>query len=458
MITSNSFIASYFHIVKLVRYYSLNYLRSPESIKDPLISCKRSDFNYYKNNKVTKFEAIKLASKGWTHNKSKGDYFIIHPQLNIEEDTKPFHFLTKSFLADALRKEKIYSATPFQEKVIDYLKTGKHALVAAETGSGKTISYLLPIIEKLINNPATNVNTPKALILIPNRELALQIGNVAQKLCEVTNLKIKTIIGGRTKKIMVNPEFSEIDILIGTPGHTIIDEADTLLDDSFEERVAVILKKTVQSQIVLVSATIPKNLPEYLKPIEAALTQIISPKVHMPLFNIKQHFLRLSKTSKPSELLSHAKKASAPMIIFSNRNETSNWVALFLRENGLKCSNINGDMNFAIRIQQWNQFLSGENKILSSTDICSRGLNTVQVKHVINYDFPLYASDYIHRIGRIGRIGSPANCKVTNFITGPKEVQLVQQIEIAIRTGTTIPNVDGNITKIIQSKIMREEN
>ncbi|KAJ3631819.1 hypothetical protein MTP99_012925 [Tenebrio molitor] len=128
---------------------------------------------------------------------------------------------------------------------------------------------------------------------------------------------------------------------------------------------------------------------------------------------------------------------------------------MFLRENGVPCSNINGDMKYAIRVEQWNSFIKGETQILSATDVGSRGLDTTQVTHVLNYDFPLYAADYLHRIGRIGRLGSTRSCKATNFISGPEEVRLVQQIELAVRKDQPLTNVDGNITNIVQKKIQK---
>lgn len=183
--------------------------------------------------------------------------------------------------------------------------------------------------------------------------------------------------------------------------------------------------------MILVSATLPRQLPDILIPIEPTLKHVVSPRIHKPLLNITQKFLRLTRSTKPSHLLQIAKSNSSPMLIFTNKNETCNWLALFLRENGVTCANINGDMNYHIRVDQWNQFVRGDAQILSATDVGSRGLNTVQVKHVLNYDFPLYAADYIHRIGRVGRLGSPASCKATNFISGPEEIKLVQQIEVS---------------------------
>lgn len=308
--------------------------------------------------------------------------------------------------------------------------------------------------------------------MVPNRELAYQIGELAIALTSAVGLKAKIVVGGKTKRLMMNPEFDDIDVLVATPGalgklstvgvyklheakFLVLDEADTLIDDSFLERLNSILRRSAGAQTIMVSATLPPSFPDVLKPLESTLQHVTSPNLHRPLLNVTQKFMRLTRAAKPGHLLQAVKSTAYPMLIFTNRNETCNWLAQFLRENNVPCSNINGDMNQAIRIDQWNQFVTGSNKILAATDVGSRGLNTIQVRHVLNYNFPMYAADYIHRIGRVGRIGSPQNCKITNFISGPEEVNLVRQIEYAIRKNEALPNVDGNITNIVQKKIYR---
>lgn len=444
------------------------------SQKHLLVTCKNKKLNHYLETNYNNLDTIPLASKGWNHSKSRGDFFSINP---IAEDHK---LESKSFkelnihpeLKSLLKKENVKEATGFQAVAIpEVFKRDHHVLIAAETGCGKTLCYLLPIIQSLAQyDPGEVLNSPKALILLPNRELAYQVGEIANILAKPLGINVKIVVGGRTKKMMLNPEFEHVDILIGTPGaigklstvgiyklnevqHTVLDEADTLTDDSFNERIEGLLKRVSQSQIILVSATLPKTTPDILKPIESNLYQVISPNLHKPLLHVRQKFLRLLRTEKPGHLLDIAKNNKAPLLIFTNRNETCNWLALFLRENGVPCSNINGDMNYSIRIQQWNDFIKGNTNILSATDVGSRGLDTTQVEHVLNYEFPIYAADYLHRVGRVGRLGSPDNCKITNFVSAGPEVNLVQQIELAIRRNQPLTNVDGNITNIIQRKI-----
>ncbi|XP_072400306.1 probable ATP-dependent RNA helicase DDX28 [Diabrotica undecimpunctata] len=440
-----------------------------------LISCKRKKLNYYTGVHYSKFDEIPLASKGWNHTKSRGDFFLINRLKNEKNQTYSFDELNiHPKIKDALKIEEIRELTEFQARSINEVRKGSHLLLAAETGCGKTLAYLIPIIQDLISNKSEAANTPKAVVIVPNRELAYQVGEIARHLGDALGITVKTVVGGKTKALMMNPVFEDIDILVATPGalgklstvgiyklneakYAVFDEADTLIDDSFIDRMEGLIKRLPQSQFILVSATLPKRFPPVLAPIEPSLKHVVSPNIHKPLLNINQKFLRLTKSTKPSHLLQIAKANTRPMLIFCNKNETCNWVALFLRENGVDCSNINGDMNYSIRIDQWNKFASGETKILSATDVGSRGLNTIQVVHVLNYDFPLYAADYLHRIGRVGRLGSPEACKVTNFVVGAPEVSLVQQIELAIRRNQALENVDGNITNIVQRKIARNQ-
>ncbi|XP_044747775.1 probable ATP-dependent RNA helicase DDX28 [Coccinella septempunctata] len=444
-----------------------------------LITCKNSKLNHYLDTRYSNVEPVPLASKGWNHPKSKGDYFMINPIEDVDEHKRPnIPFSECNIMPElvkTLEAEGIKYATKFQAEAMPELFQGNHVLIGAETGCGKTICYLLPLLQTIstMKDSTEALNSPRVLILVPNRELAYQVGEMAKILSKPLDLKVKILTGGRTKKYMMNPEFEKIDVMVATPGaigklstvgiyklqnvqHTVLDEADTLTDDSFDERVSGILRKVSQSRIILVSATLPKYLPDSLKPIEPNLVEVISPEIHRPLLHVSQKFLRIPRSGKVSHLLQIAKANKDPLLIFTNRNDTCNWVAMFLRENGEMCSNINGDMNYAIRIQQWSDFVEGRTRILSATDVGSRGLDTVQIRHVVNYEFPLYAADYLHRIGRVGRIGSPRNCKVTNLLCGGQEIELVQQIELALRRGQALTNVDGNITNVIQRKFFRK--
>lgn len=249
-----------------------------EHIGEPLITCKRPEFNLHcgdYRNEAAQFGTIQLCSDGWHHYKSKNDYFTIHPHMTAEDeiqnrdhektfDTFGINKQIQQNLEDRLNVQK---TTMIQHQAIPQILDKRHTLIAAETGCGKTLAYLVPILENVLklkqnasDEKLNEFNTPKVLIITPSRELANQIGEVCEEVCHNVNIKTKVIIGGHTKLLMKNPPIAEIDVLVATLGalsklittnvyrmhevrHVVLDEADTLLDDSFKGKLQYILKR-----------------------------------------------------------------------------------------------------------------------------------------------------------------------------------------------------------------------
>ncbi|BES87298.1 ATP-dependent RNA helicase [Nesidiocoris tenuis] len=461
-----------------------------------VIKCLRPEFNHYKNQKYEP-DQIKLASKGWDHYKSKGDHFTIQLYENDFDSSSYFYGESASFegltleqkVIDALQRIDIERPTIIQEKSIPVVLAGKNALIAAETGCGKTLAYLAPVVQQLIRWNQTSLkerppNSPLAVILCPSRELASQIGYLAKKLSLLLPFNCTTLLGGSTKKKMMNPNFYDVDLLISTPGviskmstialydlsyakHVVVDESDTMLDDSFNEILLRLLKRMKISyfndpkaeeptgcQLTLVSATVPTSIYSILEDIVEpdSLERIESPRLHRVMPHVPQTFYRLGLVQKPGKLLQLVKNAALekkPTLIFSNKTKTCDWISLMLHENGVPTLSLNGDMPSLIRAGIFSQFKNGEVNVLSCTDIASRGLDTNNVKLLINYDFPNFMADYVHRCGRAGRISSPKDCSIVNFVTYPREIQLVHTIEMAVRTMKDLPNVNANIRRLI---------
>lgn len=242
----------------------------------PLITCKRPEFNLYRDDNIqldAKFMELPLASSGWQHYRSKHDYFIIHP--HSDENTESLEH-AKSFdkfnlypdLLENLKQRCFIDRTTYiQNEAIPKILAGEHTLIAAETGCGKTIAYLLPIIQQILKrkrtaneSPEAEFNSPQVLILTPGRELAIQIAQVAKELCNGLDLKVEVIVGGSSKSKIMHPKMKEIDILVGSMGvvskmittriyrmhnvrHVVLDEADTMLDDSFLPQLGYVLKR-----------------------------------------------------------------------------------------------------------------------------------------------------------------------------------------------------------------------
>ncbi|KAJ0175834.1 hypothetical protein K1T71_008993 [Dendrolimus kikuchii] len=475
------------------RYYSVQRAKK----KLPIITCKRPEFNHYEGQSYRKFDGIKLASTGWLHNKSKNDFFIIHGDINKKEE-KPVY--KKSYeeiglnptLIEVMKDLGFDIPTAIQAKAIPWILQGTNTVVTAETGCGKTLAYLLPIFQHILQwKPSVkeDFNSPLAVVITPSRELASQIGDVAQSIAQSLNLNVTTLIGGNTKQKMVNPPIEYSDLLVATMGafsklvttgiykihnvhHIVLDEADTLLDDSFSEKLVHLMQKfqihykvniqipPVGCQVTMASATLPHELPDAVKSFvdPQSLKTVTTSNIHRILPHVPQKFIRLGKAQKPVELLKLVRadvNKKRPVMIFSNQTSTCDFVSMFLNENDIECININGQMAVNIKMGRFEAFKSGRVNVMSCTDIASRGLDTIRTQHIINYDFPLYTADYIHRCGRTGRLGSPPDCSVTNFVAWPREIKLVQRIETSVRQHEDLPSVNANIKRIIEDRIVR---
>ncbi|XP_047530312.1 probable ATP-dependent RNA helicase DDX28 [Vanessa atalanta] len=476
--------------ISYCRYYSAQAKK-----KLPIISCKRTEFNHYEGQSYSKFEGIKLASQGWLNAKSKNDYFIIYGNANKKEEKEVYK---KSFeeigLCEELKEVMLHLGyslpTAIQAKSFPSIIQGYNTVMTAETGCGKTMAYLLPVLQHIMewkSHVPEEFNSPMAVVITPSRELATQIGEVAQKLTENLNINVSTLIGGKTKKKLLDPPVEYCDLLVTTLGaysklvttgifkvhnvhHIILDEADTLLDDSFIDKLANLMKKfAIQfkveiktppkgCQVTLVSATLPHELPEavnsFMDP--QSLRTVTTSNIHKLLPHVPHKFLRLGKAQKPMELLKLVQtdvNLKRPVMIFSNKTSTCDFVSMFLNENNVECININGQMAVPLKQGQLDLYKNGQVNVLSCTDIASRGLDILRTRHIINYDFPLYTADYIHRCGRTGRLGSDVDCNVTNFIAWPREIQVVQKIEMSVRRNNELPNVNANIRRQIEARI-----
>lgn len=450
----------------------------------PIITCRQPALIFYKGQTYSKFEPIPLATKGWNHTKAKGDHIFIFPEkksIQNESIQEPSFekFNLQPALYDRLQDIGLLQPLEIQEKAIDKILDGQNTVLAAETGCGKTLAYLIPVINqvlKLKQLSERHLNSPLAMIITPSRELAVQIGLEAKKLGTNLGVSTKIVTGGRTKRMALNLPMSYVDILVGSFGvvsklttmqiykldrvqHIVLDEADALFHETFEGKLKVFLHRLPigykqvydsrgipkNTQLTLASATIPRRVTEILGDIVNmdSLVNVVSEKLHHIL--VLQKFVRLGPSQKPYELLKFVKpkvKNRQSVIIFSNTNSTCDWISMFLHECNVNNVNLNGAMPLVIRQGKYAEFVKGEVQVLTTTNIGSRGLDTLMVKHILNYDFPLDTADYIHRCGRIGRVGSKRDCRVTNFISRPLEIKLVQIIERAIRKGKPIPIVD----------------
>lgn len=469
--------------------------------RHPIITCKRPEFNCYLGHVVGKHDEIQLASAGWLHRKSSGDHFTIHritanPSVLVskeveyenEESSFEAHRVHPAVLR-GLHEMGIQQPTLIQREAIPAILQKHNILCSAETGSGKTLAYLIPTLSALLDRKdgaaggaSENTGAPEVVVLAPGRELVDQIGDVARRLCSHGNVRVDVLADGKAAQL----SSERLEVVVSTPGllanlvrrgklnlslvrQVVVDEADTLLDDSFSDMITEILQNAqVQdlrrdnfqagAQLILVGATLPTEITESLSGLvdEETLVNVTTPQLHRLLPHVQHKFLRLKSDTKAGALVETVKmdaSAGRAVMVFCNATPSCKWVAHFLAENNVSVASLHGSLPPKDRHDSYNRFLSGEVAVLACTDLGSRGLDTTHVEHVVNFDFPHHMSDYIHRCGRVGRVGSSVDaCRVTNFVVTPPQVELTQKIERAARQTKALPRVDANIARFLDER------
>src|SRR5436309_7822681 len=313
--------------------------------------------------------------------------------------------------------------TPIQTAAIPSVLMGKDLVGIAQTGTGKTAGFVLPMID-ILHEGRSRARMPRSLILEPTRELAMQVAENFEKCGKYHPLSMALLMGGVQMGDQVKALEKVVDVLIATPGRLmdlfgrgkimltdckllVIDEADRMLDMGFIPDIEEICSKLPKSrQTLLFSATMPppiqKLAAKFLNdPKRVEVTRPATANV-----NIEQRLIEVSPDKKKDvlrDILRHEEFRNA--IIFCNRKTTVRELTSSLKRSGFKVGQIQGDMEQAARIAEFDRFKKDEINILVASDVAARGLDVKGVSHVINFDVPWQPDDYIHRIGRTGRAG-----------------------------------------------------
>ena len=327
-------------------------------------------------------------------------------------------------LLKGLKAAGYETCTPVQEQVLKMSQDGSDLYVQSQTGTGKTAAYLVAIIQEMLSKEENNGK--KALVMVPTRELAVQVEEEAKTLCSASRLKTVSVYGGVGYEKQISAIKRGVDIVIGTPGRLIdlceggnlsladaafvvCDEADRMFDMGFYPDLRKILKlvpKSEERQTMLFSATLNtyvKNLAwEYTrdpKEIEIQAENITVSEIDQELFHV-------SSDEKMKLLIGVLKNENpSSVIVFCNTKRSCEVVAKRLELNGIKAGFIIGDLPQYKRLQILKDFKSGELKVLVATDVAARGIDVDDLEMVINYDLPNEAENYVHRIGRTARAG-----------------------------------------------------
>ncbi|SDB93676.1 ATP-dependent RNA helicase CsdA [Raineyella antarctica] len=365
----------------------------------------------------------------------------------------------------ALRDLGYESPSPIQAATIPALLEGRDVVGLAQTGTGKTAAFALPILNRLDRKQ----KAPQALVLEPTRELALQVAEAFESYStHLPNVRLLPVYGGQGYGVQLSALARGVHVVVGTPGrimdhlergtldlselrYLVLDEADEMLNMGFAEDVEKILADTpADKQVALFSATMPRQIrslsQKYLTdPVEASLKSKTSTAA-----NVTHRYLVVSYPQKVDALtrILEVENFEGMIVFVRTKNETET-LAEKLRARGLSAAAINGDIAQAARERTINQLKSGKLDILVATDVAARGLDVDRISHVVNFDIPTDTASYVHRVGRTGRAGRSGDA--ISFVT-PRERRLLRDIEKATGQSLTqmnLPTVeDINATRL----------
>lgn len=322
-------------------------------------------------------------------------------------------------------EEKGYNTpSPIQLQAIPAVLAGKDVMAAAQTGTGKTAGFTLPILELLAKGPKVRANQVRALILTPTRELAAQIQDNVRIYGRHLPLSSAVVFGG----VKINPQMQRMckgaDILVATPGRLmdlynqnavkfdqleilVLDEADRMLDMGFIRDIRKILKLLPEKrQNLLFSATFSTEIRELAKGLVNNPVEISVSPANSTARTVEQCIYPADVKKKPDMLVKLVKEGNwQQVLVFMRTKHGANRLATYLNEQGLTAAAIHGNKSQGARTRALADFKAGDIRILVATDIAARGIDIPQLPQVVNFELPKIAEDYVHRIGRTGRAG-----------------------------------------------------
>ena len=325
----------------------------------------------------------------------------------------------------ALADEGYTSPTPIQEKVIPYLLAGSDLIGCAQTGTGKTAAFAIPVLQQLSQtNKRTRPKEVRSLILTPTRELAIQIGENFSTYGKYLKVRSATIFGGVSEIPQIKSLRNGIDVLIATPGRLldltlrgevnlsnveifVLDEADRMLDMGFirdVKKIIPLLPKTRQT--LLFSATMPPEIEKLATSILNSPKKVAVNPISSRAEKIEERVMFVEKQDKPSLLLEVLKDQKIErVLVFTRTKHGANRLSQQLIQNKIGSAAIHGNKSQGARVKALNEFKLSKIRVLVATDIFARGIDVDGISHVINFELPNEPESYVHRIGRTARAG-----------------------------------------------------
>lgn len=347
----------------------------------------------------------------------------------------------------ALKHENYTAPTPIQQRAIPHLLDGKDILASAQTGTGKTAAFSIPILQKLAEDPGHSKGKRplRALILTPTRELALQIGESLKAYGRFTSIKSTVIFGGVNQQRQTDALQKGVDILVATPGrlldlmnqgyirlehiqHFVLDEADRMLDMGFIHDIRKVLAHLPkQRQSLFFSATLPDPIVSLSRSILSDPVKVSVDPVSSTAETIQQYLYKTNKSSK-NELLLHILQDADmdQVLLFSRTKHGADRICRTLNKKRIRAAAIHGNKSQNQRQKALRDFKEGNVRVLVATDIASRGIDIDQLRYVVNFDIPNEPETYVHRIGRSGRAGEEG---ISISLCEPEENTYIRSIE-----------------------------
>ncbi|QDP01871.1 DEAD/DEAH box helicase [Thalassotalea sp. PS06] len=351
-------------------------------------------------------------------------------------------------LLQAVKSAGYKNLTPIQQKGISAIRSGQDVLASAQTGTGKTAAFSIPIIESLIKSGASRGSGVKALILAPTRELAKQVKENIEQYCQFTQLTTTLVYGGVGNSEQQKRLEQGCDIVVATPGRVlehiqnrslrlnqlkfvVLDEADRMLDMGFLKPIEEILSGIKQPhQTLLFSATFSnkvKNLAKQIlqnpRIIETARQNATAKKVRQFVYPVQE--------SRKREMLSEliGRNNWHQVMVFAGTRDSANELAKELKLDGIKAVLCHGEKSQGARNKALQEFTEGKARVMVATDVAARGIDIPDLEYVVNYHLPFLAEDYVHRIGRTGRAGKSGTAI---SLVSPKDHRFLGDIEALI--------------------------
>ncbi|MDP2666806.1 MAG: DEAD/DEAH box helicase [Candidatus Diapherotrites archaeon] len=364
----------------------------------------------------------------------------------VETDEPPLTFHAFGIPSDIIRSldEHGYTIpTPIQHETIPLIQDGKDVLGQAKTGTGKTAAFGIPILQHV--DPT--IKSPQALIVVPTRELALQVKHEIQKIGKHTPAHVVAVFGGANMNAQITELKRGAHIVVGTPGRimdflrqkvlnlsrlrvVVLDEADKMLDMGFVDDIETILSYAPKErQTLLFSATMPSGIKKLARKHMRDFLEVNLSQDTLTVENIIQYFVNVDPKQRVSTLLGLVHQFDVTRgIIFCSTKRTVDWLAHQLERRRFPVAKIHGDMTQAQRERNLRDFKEGKFPLLLATNVASRGIHVEDISHVINFDFPEEYETYIHRIGRTARQGRKGIA--VTFVTNMAQQQQLKELEL----------------------------